>query len=54
MLEALKTERMNKLIYMVSQCDQCMSLGYDYEPDDRDIKRIEQLDTVINVLYEED
>lgn len=50
MLEALKTERMNKLIYMVSQCDQCMDSGYDYEPDDRDVKLIERLDLEIKKL----
>jgi hypothetical protein len=32
---------------MASICDQCLKNGYHYEPDERDLQRIEELDNEI-------
>jgi hypothetical protein len=47
MIDILKATRHNKLLEMTSICDQCMTHGYFYEPDNRDLELIDYLDSEI-------
>ena len=46
-LDLLENSRYNLLVSMASICDQCLKNGYHYEPDERDLQRIEELDNEI-------
>lgn len=46
-IDDLRTQRMNKLLEMTSQCDQCLKHGFYYEPHEIDLELIYRLDDEI-------
>ena len=47
-MDKLKNRRHNLLTRMVSECDQAMKNGYDYEPHHKDIQELREIDEVLN------